>query len=109
MKALHRREALRRRDPVAGSGSPLRDAVPKRPPEIRHRSTSRFVIEFAEEPRDTLFSLALGHCIFAHYVMHQDLQTLLRVSRQNQWQGRVPFRYIREDFFLAVPSAISAI
>jgi transposase len=45
---------------------------------------ARFVTSFTDEPGITriiwLFSLVLGHCrhIFARFVMHQDLQTLLR-------------------------------
>jgi transposase len=45
---------------------------------------ARFVVEFTDDPGVTrivwLFSLVLGHSrfIFARYVMHQDLQTLLR-------------------------------
>lgn len=49
---------------------------------------ARFVTEFTDEPGVTrivwLFSLVLGHSrfIFARYVMHQDLQTLLRCHMQ---------------------------
>jgi transposase len=45
---------------------------------------ARFVVEFADDPGTTrivwLFSLVLGHSrfLFARYVLHQDLQTLLR-------------------------------
>ena len=45
---------------------------------------ARFVVEFADEPGVSrivwLFGLVLGHSrfLFARYVMHQDLQTLLR-------------------------------
>ena len=45
---------------------------------------ARFVVTFTDDPGSTrivwLFSLVLGHSrfIFARYVMHQDLQTLLR-------------------------------
>jgi transposase len=124
---------------------------------------ARFVVSFTDDPGNSrivwLFSLVLGHSrfIFARYVMHQDLQTLLRchiqafaalggvpieilydrmktavtgeadaghiiynrsllaLARHYRFQpracrayraktkGRVerPFRYIREDFFLA--------
>ena len=49
---------------------------------------ARFVTTFTDEPDDTrivwLFSLVLGHSrfIFARFVMHQDLQTLLRCHMQ---------------------------
>ncbi len=49
---------------------------------------ARFVDEFTDEPGVTrivwLFSIVLGHSrfIFARYVMHQDLQTLLRCHMQ---------------------------
>ncbi|SJM32637.1 hypothetical protein BQ8482_300008 [Mesorhizobium delmotii] len=49
---------------------------------------ARFVTEFSDEPGALrivwLFSLVLGHSryIFARYVMHQDLQTLLRCHCQ---------------------------
>ncbi len=49
---------------------------------------ARFVTEFTDEPGVTrivwLFSLVLGHSrfIFARFVMHQDLQTLLRCHMQ---------------------------
>lgn len=49
---------------------------------------ARFVTEFTDEPGVTrivwLFSIVLGHSrfIFARYVMHQDLQTLLRCHMQ---------------------------
>jgi transposase len=49
---------------------------------------ARFVTEFSDEPGVTrivwLFSIVLGHSrfIFARYVMHQDLQTLLRCHMQ---------------------------
>jgi transposase len=49
---------------------------------------ARFVVEFADDPGTSrivwLFSLVLGHSrfIFARYVMHQDLQTLLRCHIQ---------------------------
>ncbi|RWP38191.1 IS21 family transposase, partial [Mesorhizobium sp.] len=49
---------------------------------------ARFVTEFTDAPGVTrivwLFSLVLGHSryIFARYVMHQDLQTLLRCHMQ---------------------------
>jgi transposase len=49
---------------------------------------ARFVTEFADDPGVTrivwLFSLVLGHSrfIFARFVMHQDLQTLLRCHMQ---------------------------
>lgn len=49
---------------------------------------ARFVVDFADDPGTSrivwLFSLVLGHSrfIFARYVMHQDLQTLLRCHIQ---------------------------
>ena len=49
---------------------------------------ARFVTEFTDDPGTTrivwLFSLVLGHSrfIFARFVMHQDLQTLLRCHMQ---------------------------
>jgi transposase len=49
---------------------------------------ARFVVDFTDDPGTTrivwLFSLVLGHSrfIFARYVMHQDLQTLLRCHMQ---------------------------
>lgn len=49
---------------------------------------ARFVVDFADDPGTSrivwLFSLVLGHSrfIFARYVMHQDLQTLLRCHVQ---------------------------
>src|SRR3954454_18561781 len=49
---------------------------------------ARFVVDFADDPGTSrivwLFSLVLGHSrfLFARYVMHQDLQTLLRCHVQ---------------------------
>jgi transposase len=49
---------------------------------------ARFVVTFMDEPEETrivwLFSLVLGHSrfIFARFVMHQDLQTLMRCHMQ---------------------------
>lgn len=49
---------------------------------------ARFVVDFADDPGTSriiwLFSLVLGHSrfIFARYVLHQDLQTLLRCHIQ---------------------------
>jgi transposase len=49
---------------------------------------ARFVVTFTDEPSSSrivwLFSLVLGHSrfIFARFVMHQDLQTLLRCHMQ---------------------------
>ena len=49
---------------------------------------ARFVVDFADDPGISrivwLFSLVLGHSrfIFARYVLHQDLQTLLRCHMQ---------------------------
>ena len=49
---------------------------------------ARFVVDFADDPGTSrivwLFSLVLGHSrfIFARYVLHQDLQTLLRCHMQ---------------------------
>lgn len=72
------------------------DAGPK-PFEVRFETPAgqqaqvdfaRFVTEFSDEPGATrivwLFSMVLGHSrfIFARFVMHQDLQTLLRCHMQ---------------------------
>jgi hypothetical protein len=49
---------------------------------------ARFVVDFTDDPGTTrivwLFSLVLGHSrfLFARYVLHQDLQTLLRCHMQ---------------------------
>ena len=49
---------------------------------------ARFVVDFADDPGTSrvvwLFSLVLGHSrfVFARYVMHQDLQTVLRCHMQ---------------------------
>src|SRR5260370_10327323 len=49
---------------------------------------ARFVVEFTDDPGTSrivwLFSLVLGHSrfLFARYVLHQDLQTLLRCHMQ---------------------------
>ena len=49
---------------------------------------ARFVVEFEDDPGTSrivwLFSLVLGHSrfLFARYVLHQDLQTLLRCHMQ---------------------------
>jgi transposase len=49
---------------------------------------ARFIVDFTDEPGISrivwLFSLVLGHSrfLFARYVMHQDLQTLLRCHMQ---------------------------
>jgi len=49
---------------------------------------ARFVVDFTDDPGTSrivwLFSLVLGHSryVFARYVMHQDLQTLLRCHMQ---------------------------
>jgi transposase len=49
---------------------------------------ARFVVDFADDPGTSrivwLFSLVLGHSryLFARYVLHQDLQTLLRCHMQ---------------------------
>ena len=51
---------------------------------------ARFVVEFADEPGVVrivwLFSLVLGYSrfLFARYVLHQDLQTLLRCQASPQ-------------------------
>ncbi|OAH42028.1 hypothetical protein AX777_22345 [Sphingobium yanoikuyae] len=59
------------------------------PPGIQAQvDFARFVVDFADEPGISrivwLFSLVLGHSrfLFARYVMHQDLQTLLRCHMQ---------------------------
>jgi transposase len=59
------------------------------PPGIQAQvDFARFVVDFADGPGTSrivwLFSLVLGHSrfIFARYVMHQDLQTLLRCHIQ---------------------------
>jgi transposase len=71
----------------------IRPQVVPKPYEIRFETPpgvqaqvdfARFVVEFADEPGTSrivwLFSLVLGHSrfLFARYVLHQDLQTLLR-------------------------------
>ncbi len=55
------------------------------PPSLQAQvDFARFVVAFDDEPGSTriiwLFSLVLGHLrfIFARFVLHQDLQTLLR-------------------------------
>ena len=75
----------------------IRPANGPRPYEVRFETPAgvqaqvdfaRFVVDFTDDPGTSrivwLFSLVLGHSrfIFARYVMHQDLQTLLRCHMQ---------------------------
>jgi transposase len=59
------------------------------PPGVQAQADfARFVVDFTDDPGTSrivwLFSLVLGHSryVFARYVMHQDLQTLLRCHMQ---------------------------
>jgi len=70
---------------------------------------ARFVVSFEDEPGSTriiwLFSLVLGHSrfIFARYVMHQDLQTLLRCHMQAfDALGGVPIEILYDRMKTAV-------
>lgn len=70
---------------------------------------ARFVTEFTDEPGVTrivwLSSLVLGHSrfIFARYVMHQDLQTLLRCHMQGFAAiGGVPIEILYDRVKMAV-------
>jgi transposase len=70
---------------------------------------ARFVTEFTDQPGVSrivwLFSLVLGHSrhIFARYVMHQDLQTLLRCHMQAfEAIGGVPIETLYDRMKTAV-------
>lgn len=70
---------------------------------------ARFVVEFADEPGVSrivwLFSLVLGHSrfLFARYVLHQDLQTLLRCHMQAfDMLGGVPLEILYDRMKTAV-------
>lgn len=70
---------------------------------------ARFVVEFTDEPGSTrivwLFSLVLGYSrlIFARYVLHQDLQTLLRCHCQAfEAIGGVPIEILYDRMKTAV-------
>jgi transposase len=70
---------------------------------------ARFVVEFADDPGSSrivwLFSLVLGHSrfLFARYVLHQDLQTLLRCHMQAfDALGGVPIEILYDRMKTAV-------
>jgi len=70
---------------------------------------ARFVVDFADDPGSSrivwLFSLVLGHSrfIFARYVLHQDLQTLLRCHIQAfDALGGVPIEILYDRMKTAV-------
>lgn len=70
---------------------------------------ARFVVEFTDEPGSTrivwLFSLVLGYSrfIYARYVLHQDLQTLLRCHCQAfEAIGGVPIEILYDRMKTAV-------
>ena len=70
---------------------------------------ARFVVEFADDPGTSrvvrLFSLVLGHSrfLFARYVLHQDLQTLLRCHIQAfEAIGGVPIEILYDRMKTAV-------
>lgn len=70
---------------------------------------ARFVVTFTDEPRLTrivwLFSMVLGHSrfIFARFVMHQDLQALLRCHMQAfATLGGVPIEILYDRMKTAV-------
>jgi transposase len=70
---------------------------------------ARFVVDFTDEPGVSrivwLFSLVLGHSrfLFARYVMHQDLQTLLRCHMQAfEAIGGVPIEILYDRMKTAV-------
>lgn len=70
---------------------------------------ARFVVGFADDPGTSrivwLFSLVLGHSrfIFARYVLHQDLQTLLRCHIQAfAALGGVPIEILYDRMKMAV-------
>jgi transposase len=69
----------------------------------------RFVVDFVDEPGASrivwLFSLVLGHSrfLFARYVLHQDLQTLLRCHLQAfEAIGGVPIEILYDRMKTAV-------
>jgi transposase len=70
---------------------------------------ARFVVDFTDDPGPSrvvwLFSLVLGHSrfLFARYVMHQDLQTLLRCHIQAfEAIGGVPIEILYDRMKTAV-------
>ena len=70
---------------------------------------ARFAVEFADDPGTSrvvwLFSLVLGHSrfLFARYVLHQDLQTLLRCHIQAfEAIGGVPIEILYDRMKTAV-------
>lgn len=70
---------------------------------------ARFVVEFEDDPGTSrilwLFSLVLGHSrfLFARYVLHQDLQTLLRCHMQAfDALGGVPIEILYDRMKTAV-------
>jgi transposase len=70
---------------------------------------ARFVVELSDDPGSRrivwLFSLVLGHSrfLFARYVMHQDLQTLLRCHMQAfEGIGGVPIEILYDRMKTAV-------
>jgi len=70
---------------------------------------ARFVVDFADDPGTSrvvwLFSLVLGHSrfLFARYVLHQDLQTLLRCHIQAfEALGGVPIEILYDRMKTAV-------
>lgn len=70
---------------------------------------ARFVVDFADDPGTSrvvwLFSLVLGHSrfLFARYVLHQDLQTLLRCHIQAfEVLGGVPIEILYDRMKTAV-------
>jgi transposase len=70
---------------------------------------ARFVVDFTDEPGVSrivwLFSLVLGHSrfLFARYVMHQDLETLLRCHMQAfEAIGGVPIEILYDRMKTAV-------
>jgi transposase len=70
---------------------------------------ARFVVDFTDDPGASrvvwLFSLVLGHSrfLFAHFVLHQDLQTLLRCHIQAfEALGGVPIEILYDRMKTAV-------
>jgi transposase len=70
---------------------------------------ARFVVDFTDDPGTTrivwLFSLVLGHSrfLFARYVLHQDMQTLLRCHMQAfDALGGVPIEILYDRMKTAV-------
>lgn len=98
-------------------GSTVLDGA-TRPYEVRFETPAgvqaqvdfaRFVVDFTDDPGSSrivwLFSLVLGHSrfIFARYVMHQDLQTLLRCHMQAfDALGGVPIEILYDRMKTAV-------